>query len=56
MGIKNTLVNYINILHIFSENLRGAINNGIYVQDYSFLPKIQGGRIFEKSRGHWPHL
>lgn len=40
---KNTLANYINTLHVFSENLGEAII-GIYVQDYLFLPKIQEGR------------
>ena len=30
-GIKKTLVNYINILHVFSKNLGGGGNIEIYV-------------------------
>ena len=41
--------NYINVLHGFSKNLRGALFK-FMSKIIFFLPKIQeGGRIFEKS-------
>ena len=54
-GIKKTLVNYINILHVFSKNLGGG---GIlkFMSKIIFINKKyeREGGFFEKSRGPWP--
>ena len=55
-GIKKTLVNYINILHVFSKNLGGGGGILKFMSKIIFINKKykREGGFFEKSRGPWP--